>query len=161
MTVRQCAVRDTTGTKTCGHTGMGMRPLPRMIGVWRQTDCSWNQYLSRSPRLKNWWWTVANRGLASSRKKERLGWAVEVSSMEAAWFRRTYTWRSREAAVGHLNLPPFSPCPSSPHHPSRSLLFYPLPPSHSHLVFPHPHSPLPSSIPSLRPPTKLYSSHHY
>lgn len=74
---------------------MGTRSSPRMIGVWRHMDCSWNQYLSRSARLQNWWWMVSNKGLASSRKKERLGLAVEVSSMDVVLFRKMYTWRSR------------------------------------------------------------------
>ena len=78
-----------------GHTGMGTRSSPRIIGVWRHMDCSWNQYLSRSARLQNWWWMVSNKGLASSRKKERLGLAVEVSSMDVVLFRKMYTWRSR------------------------------------------------------------------
>ena len=63
---------------------------PRMMGVCMQTDWSLNQYLSRSARQVNWQWMVVKRDLASSRKNERLGLAVEVSRMVLEGFRYTY-----------------------------------------------------------------------
>ena len=69
-----------------------------MMGVCMQTDWSLNQYFSRSARQVNRQWMVVKRDLASSRKKERLGLAVEVSKMVLEGFRYTYNWRERERA---------------------------------------------------------------
>lgn len=59
----------------------------RMMGVWRQMVCSWNQYLSTSASESNVNETGWKSSLASLVKKEERGWALEVSKMVTARFR--------------------------------------------------------------------------